>query len=210
VPTSEADTDLLLDRVRLGDAGARRRLLNRHRSRLRRAIARRLDRRLAARVDPSDVVQEALAEADRRLDDYAARRPLPFYPWLRQLADERLAALYRRHVTARRRTVEREEAVPTPLSNESAAALADRLVDRGSRPGSRLIRAELRQRVQDALAELPPRDREVLVLRHLEQRPTAEVADRLGISVGAVRVRVVRALARLRESLADLLAEDES
>jgi len=207
VPQPEADTDVLLDRVRQGDAQARRRLLDRHRGRLRRAVARRLDRRLAARVDPSDVVQEVLAEADRRLDDYARRRPLPYYPWLRQLADERLAAVYRRHVTARRRSVEREEAIPAPLSDESVAALADRLVDDGSRPGSRIVREELRQRVRAALDELAPADREVLVLRHLEQRPTAEVAAQLGISVGAVRVRAVRALARLRDRLGDLFEE---
>jgi RNA polymerase sigma-70 factor (ECF subfamily) len=209
VPSSEADTDLLLDRVRQGDTGARRRLLDRHRGRLRRAVARRLDRRVAARVDPSDVVQEVLAEADRRLDDYAVRRPLPYYPWLRQLADERMAALYRRHVKARRRTVEREEAIPISLSHDSAAALAERLVDHGSRPGSRIMRAELRQRLQAALDQLSEADRTVLILRHLEQRPTAEVAVRLGISAGAVRVRAVRALARLRELLADLFAESE-
>jgi RNA polymerase sigma-70 factor (ECF subfamily) len=207
VAPTEPDTDLLLDRVRHGDAGARRRLLDRHRQRLRRAVARRLDRRLAARVDPSDVVQEALAEADRRLDDYARQRPLPFYPWLRQLADERLAVLYRRHVKAQRRSVEREQQLAAPLSHESIAALAERLVDRGSRPGGRLVREELRRQVLDALDRLSETDRTVLVLRHLEQRPTAEVAERLGISEGAVRVRMVRALARLRELLADLFEE---
>ncbi len=204
------DTEELLDRLRAGDADARRELLERHRLRLRRAVARRLDRRLAARVDPSDVVQDALAEADRRLDDYAARRPLPYYPWLRQLADERVAQLYRQHVRARRRSVEREEPLPASPSAASVAQLAERLIDRGSRPGSRLIRAELRQRVLAAVAQLPERDREVLVLRHLDQRPTAEVADRLGVSEGAVRVRLVRALARLRELLGDLLGGDES
>src|SRR5947209_6579232 len=102
MPRSEADTDQLLTRVRQGDVAARQRLLDRHRRRLRRAVVRRLDRRLSARVDPSDVVQEVLAEADRRLDDYAVHRPLPYYPWLRQLAEDRLAALYRRHVRAQR------------------------------------------------------------------------------------------------------------
>lgn len=203
------DTEELLDRLRAGDGDARRALLERHRLRLRRAVARRLDRRLAARVDPSDVVQDALAEADRRLDDYAARRPLPYYPWLRQLADERVAQLYRRHVRARRRSVEREEPLPASPSAASVAQLAERLIDRGSRPGSRLIRAELRQRVLTAVSQLPERDREVLVLRHLDQRPTAEVAERLGLSEGAVRVRLVRALARLRDLLGDLLGEDE-
>src|ERR1700757_2715447 len=92
-------------------------LLDRHRDRLRRMVAVRLDPRLAAGVDPSDVVQEALAKADAKLDRYLRERPLPFYPWLRQLAQERLIDLHRRHVQARRRSVTREEA---------AAGLPDR------------------------------------------------------------------------------------
>jgi RNA polymerase sigma-70 factor, ECF subfamily len=57
------DTDQLLDRVTGGDAAARQALLARHRDRLRKMVAFHMDRRLAARVDPSDVVQEALADA---------------------------------------------------------------------------------------------------------------------------------------------------
>jgi RNA polymerase sigma-70 factor, ECF subfamily len=70
-------------------------LLARHRERLRRMVAVRMDRRLSPRLDPSDVVQEALAEADRHLDEYVHEQPLPFYPWLRQFAWQRL-----RHLTA--------------------------------------------------------------------------------------------------------------
>jgi RNA polymerase sigma-70 factor, ECF subfamily len=80
------DTDELLNRTAHGDRAARDQLLVRHRQRLRQAVAYRLDRRLAARVDPSDVVQEVLAEAARKLPDYLRERPLPFYPWLRQMA----------------------------------------------------------------------------------------------------------------------------
>src|SRR5437660_3654438 len=103
------DTDFLVAQARQGDASARQELLVRHRSRLRRMVTVHLDRRLAARVDPSDVVQEALAEADQRLSDYARNRPIPFYPWLRQLAWDRLIDLYRRHVQAGKRSVRREE-----------------------------------------------------------------------------------------------------
>src|SRR4051794_11198000 len=107
----EPDTELLLDRAAGagGDADARNRLLQRHRDRLKRMVAVRSDPRLAARVDPSDVVQEALADAAGKLDGYLRDRPLPFYPWLRRLAAERLVALHRRHVQARRRSVTREE-----------------------------------------------------------------------------------------------------
>jgi RNA polymerase sigma-70 factor (ECF subfamily) len=81
---ADTDTDELLRRAGAGDRLARGALLQRHRDRLRRLIALRLDPRLAARIDPSDVVQEVLVEADRRLDRYVSDRPLPFYPWLRR------------------------------------------------------------------------------------------------------------------------------
>src|SRR5438309_2767338 len=69
------ETDALLDLAGRGDDHARWRLLDRHRARLLRMIAVRMDGRLAARLDPSDVVQEALADAARALPDYLSRRP---------------------------------------------------------------------------------------------------------------------------------------
>jgi RNA polymerase sigma-70 factor (ECF subfamily) len=59
-------------------------------------------------------------------------------------------------------------------------------------------REELRQRVQAALARLGPRDREVVILRHLEQLSTAEAAEVLGITEAAVKKCHLRALERLR------------
>src|SRR5947207_13376789 len=125
------DTEQLLERAASGDRAAVGPLLERHRDRLRRMVAVRLDRRLAARADPSEVVQEALAEAGRRLPDYLKERPLPFYPWLRQLAAERLRELGRRHLKAGRRSVGREE---TALPDHSADQLAERLFAKGSAP----------------------------------------------------------------------------
>src|SRR5205823_9047828 len=110
--------------ARRGDESAGHELLARHRDRLRRMVALRLDRRLAARLDPSDVVQEALADAARKLPAYLRDRPLPFYPWLRRLAWERLVKLHQRHVGAGRRSVTREE--PPELPEGSALELAER------------------------------------------------------------------------------------
>src|SRR5437588_8507035 len=103
------DTDHLPEAVSRGHSAARGQLLERHRPKLRRMVAVRLDRRLAARVDPSDVVQESMAEAAARLDQYVRDRPLPFYPWLRRIASDRLADASRRHLHAGRRSVGREE-----------------------------------------------------------------------------------------------------
>jgi RNA polymerase sigma-70 factor (ECF subfamily) len=161
-----------------------------------------MDRRLAARVDPSDVVQEALAEAAVKLSDYLRRRPLPFYPWLRRLAWERLVKLHRRHIRAQRRSVTREDPNQLALPDESVLALARRLIAPGSSPSQHLIREELRGRVRDALARLDETDREVLVLRYLEQLANAEIGAVLGVSEGAVKMRHLRALERIRGLLA--------
>lgn len=190
------ETDALLDRTAAGDRAARQLLLERHRGRLVKMVAVRLDPRLAARVDPSDVVQEALVDADRKLNGYLRDRPVPFYPWLRRIAWERLVKCHQRH-TARRRDVGRE--VPGPgLSDASVLDLADRLLAPGSSPSRLAERHELIERVRSALRQLPERDREVLVLRYLEHLTTAETAAVLRISEGAVKLRHLRALERLR------------
>lgn len=192
-----SDTDALILAAARGDRGARQGLLIRHRERLRRMVAARMDRRLASRFDPSDVVQEALAEADRRLDDYLRDRPLPFYPWLRQFACQRLQQLHRHHMDAGRRSIACEEPKETPLPDHSAQDLARRLLAGGTSPSGHVIRNEQRDRVRDALVRLDPRDREVLVLRYLEGLATAEIAAVLGIRAGAVKMRHLRALERL-------------
>jgi RNA polymerase sigma-70 factor (ECF subfamily) len=196
-----ADTEELLDRAALGDDSARQQLLARHRDRLRRMVAARLDRRLVARVDPSDVVQEALAAAAENLDGYLRDRPLPFYPWLRHFAWDRLMKLHRHHIKAQRRSITREEAWIMP--DESAQQLANRLLARSTNPVGRLIREELRDRIRAALAKLAEPDREVLVMRHLEHLSIDEIAAVLSISEGAVKVRHLRALRRLKTLLED-------
>jgi RNA polymerase sigma-70 factor (ECF subfamily) len=208
VPRHTPDTDELLRRAEQGDGQARQAVLVRHRERLKHMVAVRMDRRLAARIDPSDVVQEALLDAARSLDDYLRHRPVPFYPWLRQLAWDRLIELHRRHLHAKRRSVKREEPLAPHLSDESALHLAERVLARQSSPSDRAIRSELRARIRTALDQLGERDREVLVLRHLEQLSTRETAAVLGISEGGVKTRHLRALERLRALLASEAEEE--
>jgi RNA polymerase sigma-70 factor, ECF subfamily len=204
-----ADTEELIVRARGGDSGARQQLLARYRDRLRRMVAVRLDRRLAARLDPSDVVQEALLDAAQRLSDYLEKRPVPFYPWLRRLAWEHLLKLHERHIKARKRSANREQPQGLALPNESAFELAHRLVSPGTSPSHGLLREEMRDRVQAALARLPEGDCEVLVLRYLEQLAMAEIAAVLEISEAAVKMRHTRALGRLCRLLGGL-TEDQS
>ncbi len=199
---SEPDTEELLALTAQGNIAARQQLLVRHRKRLVKMVAVRLDRGVAARLDPSDVVQEALVEAAQQLDEFLRSRPLPYYAWLRQFAWERLVKLHRHHIRSKKRSVTREEPWSMPLPDNSVLCLA-RLAAGGASPSQALIRNELRQRLRAALEGLAPHDREILVMRNLEQLPIAEIAEILGLTEGAVKVRHLRALRRLRSILGE-------
>jgi RNA polymerase sigma-70 factor (ECF subfamily) len=195
--SDSAETQRLLRQVRAGDRRAFEQLFARHRPFLRHLIEVRLDPRLRARVDPSDVVQETHLEAFRRLHDYLARTPMPFRLWLRKTADERLLLLQRQHLGAARRAVGREVSLP----DASSLQLAEQLLDGGSTPSQRLDRNEQAAAVRRALGRLSASDREVLLLRNLEMLSNQEVAHVLGIDPAAASQRYGRALLRLRKIL---------
>lgn len=197
------ETELLMHRAAAGDEVARAELLERYRGRLRRMVGIRMDKRIAARVDPSDVVQEAMKVAVARLPEYFADPQLAFYPWLRRIAWDRLLDMYRTHLEAGKRSVLKERTVTPKLNNESVAELAECVVTSDLNPGRRAMLAEMQARMQGALMELKPHDREILVLRYLEQLGVDEIAGVLGISQTAVTSRHLRALQRLRRLLGD-------
>jgi RNA polymerase sigma-70 factor (ECF subfamily) len=70
-------------------------------------------------------------------------------------------------------------------------------------PSNQAVRKELQSRVRAALNELGERDREVLILRYLEQLSTDEIAAIMGSTPGAIKVRHLRALERLRALLGE-------
>src|SRR5262245_30387629 len=105
------DTQELLTRAKGGEAAAVDQLLAKHREPLRRMISLRLDAAIARRVDASDVVQDVLLEASRRLDDYLKNPAMPFHLWLRHIAKDRMIDAHRRHRQAQRRSLDREQAL---------------------------------------------------------------------------------------------------
>ena len=199
VRPDSAETDGLLDAIDGGDRQALERLLARHRAELRSFVEVRLDPRLAARVDPSDVVQEAQLEVVRRMDDFLRRRPMPFHLWLRKTAYERLLDLHRHHVKRGKRSIHREVALP----ERSSLLLARPLLRNASTPSQRLEAEELAERVARVVAGLSEIDREILLLRHSEAMPFDEIACLLDIEPVAARKRFGRALIRLQQGLSE-------
>lgn len=188
----------LLQRACGGDSGARADLFAFYRPRLRRMIVMRLDKRVAVRMDASDIVQDALHAANERLATYFSNPQIAFYPWLRRIAWDRLLKVHRDHIDAGKRSVRKEHPWSLNLNDESVAELAYCMVSSGDSPSRQAMESEMQGRTERALLLLKPDDREILVLRYLEQLEVAEIAEVLGISHTAVTSRHYRALQRLR------------
>src|SRR3954470_1585924 len=121
----QPETQELLSQAREGRPEAVERLLTAHREPLRRMIGLRLDPALAARVDASDIVQDVLLEAHRRLAEYLRNPTMPFHLWLRHIAKDHVIDAHRRHRQAQRRSLDREQPlVPAVLPDQSSFELA--------------------------------------------------------------------------------------
>jgi len=199
-PDSE-QTQQLLAAAGNGEAAAVNNLMDRHREAVRRMVNMRLDRAVAARVDASDVVQDVLLEASQRMSDYVNNPSMPFHLWLRQLAKDRLIDMHRRHRTAQRRSVDREQRLNANYSDQSSLDLAGQLRDHELTPAAATIRRELESRFMTALQDLAEDDREIILMRHQEHLSNSEVAEALNLSQPAAGMRYLRALRRLREIL---------
>ena len=195
-------TDDLLRRAKAGDAAALGMLFAHYRDRLRKMVRLRLDRRVAGRLDPSDVLQEAYLDVARRFPEYAAAPEVPFYVWLRELTGQRLIDLHRQHLGAKMRDAGQEVALHQgALPQASSASLAQQLLAGLTSPTQAAIRAEMQLKLQDALNSMDPIDREVVVLRHFEELNNVEAAEVLGIDTSAASKRYIRAIRRLKAVL---------
>lgn len=200
------NTQELLESAQAGNDVAVNKLLEHHRDALRNMVRLRLDRQIANRVDASDVVQDVMLEAAQRMREYLKDTRIPFHLWLRQLAKDRMIDLHRRH-HAQRRAVDREQPLAlTGLPDRSSIDLAAQLTDDQLTPAAATIRKELEQRFLDAIDQLEEHDREIVIMRHVEQLSNTDVALALDLTPAAAGMRHFRALQRLRL----ILAEPES
>lgn len=202
-PEHTVTQELLLDAGR-GNAEAVNQLLERHRLALRKLVQLRLDRKVARRVDASDIVQDVLFEANERLKEYLADPCMPFHLWLRHLARDRMIDMHRRHRGAQRRSLDRERSLAGPqFGDQSSFDLASQLVASELTPAAASIRRELEQRFLAALELLDEDDRDILLMRHFEQLGNTETAAALGLSTAAAGMRHLRALRKLRAILGE-------
>ena len=208
-PDAEQTQELLAG-AKEGDADAVNRLMERHRDSLRRMVQLRLDQKIQRRIDVSDVVQDVLVEANRRLQDYLANPVLGFHLWLRQIAKDRIIDAHRRHRASAKRSVDRERPLAVPAANDhSTMELAAQLADRELTPAAAATQAEMANAVEAAIAKLPDQDCEIIIMRHYEQLSNQEIAQALALTEPAASMRYLRAIRRLKELMVNPDSVDE-
>jgi RNA polymerase sigma-70 factor (ECF subfamily) len=182
---------------------------------LHRMIELRLDHRVMRRVGVSDIVQEVMIEANKRLNNYLEKPPMPFHLWIRQIAKDRIIDAHRRHAVSAKRSVEREVSLTVPGKlDQSSINLAGQICDGELTPAAAATQREIAAKLESAILQLKEQDREIILMRHYEQLSNLETAQALGLSEPATSMRYLRALRRLRELLdaqqAELMTPDQS
>jgi RNA polymerase sigma-70 factor (ECF subfamily) len=162
-----------------------------------------LDPRLRGKLDPSDVVQETLARAHEKAEQFRGTTEAERAAWLRRILASQLATAVRRFLAAGKRDAFREQSLHAAVE-ESSARLEALLAAEQTSPSEGAVRHEELRRLAVALAGLPEDQRRAVELHHLHGLPVEEVAAALGRSEAAAGGLLRRGLRRLRE----LLSED--
>ena len=179
-----AETSELFLETRRGAPGAADAFYERCARKLLPLIRLRMGRSLRAEIDSRDVLQSVMLKAVPRLDQ--VEDPRTVMAWLARIAENEIRdqADYRQRQmrdAARRAPLEDAAAVPAPIRQALSQAIAN----------------EQLARVEDALESMSPAEREIIVLRKLEELTFAEIGRRLGKSEDACRMAFARAMAAL-------------
>jgi RNA polymerase sigma-70 factor (ECF subfamily) len=194
------DTQYWIQEARDGDGAVLGRLLEAYRGYLRILAHVEIGKRLQGKVDASDVVQETFLDAHRQFPSFRGESEAQLVTWLREILAGTLANVVRRFLGTQARDVRLEFHAGL---DQSSQALGEMLVDPHSSPSQGAMRGERALLVTSALAQLPEDYQTVIVLRHLEGLPFAQVAERMGRSVDSVEKLWLRGLARLRQAFAE-------
>lgn len=195
-----AGPDRLLRLARAGNPTALGQLLERYRPYLALLARLGLGRRLQAKVDAADVVQETLLKAHRDFAAFRGATEGEWTAWLRQILVWTLANLVRRYQGARGRDPRLEVELRAVADG---SVLSGSLIDPGTSPSGRAARREWGVLLATALDTLPDHYREAVVLRHLEGLSFPQVAERMGRTEESVKKLWARGLALLKKGLGD-------
>ncbi len=194
--------DLIEAQIRDGDKQALALAFELFQPRLAKMVELRMDSRLKGRIDSNDVLQEAFLTLQKKLPRYCESADLPLFLWFRLETLQKLIDMHRFHLGTQMRSAGQEVSLHKgPSPQVSSLSLAEQLLGRLTSASVAAMRSELRLKVQEALNQMEPIDREILALRHFEELTNAEAARVLELSPTAACNRYVRALRRLKDVL---------
>jgi len=156
-----------------------------------------LDRRLRAKVDASDIVQQTLVQAIGGWDQFRGQSEGQTAAWLRKILAHQLANAFR-DLKRRKRDVRRERSIEGSLE-QSASRLQSWLAADQTSPSQRAIASEQAIELANALAELPEPQWRAVTLHHFEGWTLQQVGEHLGRSPVAVAGLIKRSLETLRQ-----------
>jgi RNA polymerase sigma-70 factor, ECF subfamily len=160
-----------------------------------------LNPKLAAKITPSDIVQQTLLRAHEKREQFRGGSDAELAGWLRAILASTLAEAAR-HFGRQQRDAGLERSLQASL-DESSAKLERWLAAEQSSPSQHVMRQEHLARLAEALAELPEEQRAVVELRHLRGMPVAAIAGQVGRSEASVAGLLRRGLQRLRDVLGE-------
>jgi RNA polymerase sigma-70 factor (ECF subfamily) len=173
-------------------------LLQRHRDYLHLVARLHLDPRLRGKLDASDVVQETLLKAHQHHEQLRGQSEAEQAAWLRRILANTLTDALREFGRAKRDLV-REQSLDGALRDSEASVRS--LAGTAPSPSAQAIKHEDLQRLAAALERLPPEQRLVFELHHLQAWSVADVAVQLGRTEAAVAGLLRRGLKQLRTQL---------
>lgn len=190
--------------VREGRQEALSDLLETHRNYLRLLAASCLRREMQGKTDPSDVVQETLLKVHENFRQFRGTTELEWLAWLRKILVRQLSDI-QKGFQRQRRQVSRERSLED-LMDRSSAMLRNMVPAPGPSPSKEAQRREAAALVADALAELEPGYRDVVILRNLHELDWNAVGQKTGRSPDAARMYWARAMQRVGGLLKERLA----
>jgi RNA polymerase sigma-70 factor (ECF subfamily) len=155
-----------------------------------------MDQRLRSKMDPSDIVQQTLLQAHQAIDGFRGEGDAQKAAWLRQILTRNITHAAR-DLHRAKRDIRREQSLQQAV-DASSARLEALLASAMSSPSQKVMRNEQIERMNVALQELPPAQRQAIQLHYFEQMKLAEVAERMGRSRAAVAGLLKRGLKGLR------------
>ena len=192
----------LVELVRRGERAAADQLFERYGLRVLEIVRMRLGRKLRGVLESTDIRQQVLADAFTRLDDFEMRDDSSLLRWLARFVENAIRAKSRYHEAAKRGLA---HTVPLPGTGDGGASAHEiPLPSALPTPSVEVGRAETADAVRDAIAELPERYREVILLRDYADSPWEEVGEELDLSPNAARMLHSRALTKLGGLLREL------